>query len=94
MSRQRRSCACWTRSKADLNRDVDETVANNKRKRHLVEDGHRLQGLGEVAARRGRHGKTLGYLDQAALFQRHGTGLYLRRAPGDEGEPVGVTAQL
>jgi hypothetical protein len=51
-----------------------------ERERCPVEQGRNLQGLAEVAERRGRHVEAVGYLDRAAaLFQQHGTTLYLRQ---------------
>jgi hypothetical protein len=51
-----------------------------ERERCPVERGRCLQGVAEVAARRGQHAEARRLLDQAAaLFQRHGALLYLRQ---------------
>jgi tetratricopeptide (TPR) repeat protein len=51
-----------------------------ERERCPLEQGRCLQGLAEVAERRGRHGEAVGYLDRAAaLFQQYGATLYLRQ---------------
>jgi len=49
-----------------------------ERERCPVEAGRCLQGLAEVAERRGQHAEAVGHLDRAvALFQQHGANLYL-----------------
>lgn len=57
-----------------------EGLAWAERERCPVEAGRCLQGLAEVAERRGDHGAAMTRLDQAAaLFQQHGAALYLRQ---------------
>ncbi len=51
-----------------------------ERERCPVEAVRRLQGLAELAERRGDYGAAMTLLDRAgALFQQHGAALYLRQ---------------
>ncbi len=45
-----------------------------------IEQGRNLQGLAEIAERRGQRREQMQYLDRAAaLFQRYGATLYLKQ---------------
>ena len=51
-----------------------------ERKRCPIEQGRCLQGLAEVAERRGQHREAMPLLDRAgALFQQYGITLYLKQ---------------
>ena len=51
-----------------------------ERERCPIEQGRCLQGLAEVAERRGQHREAMPLLDRAgAIFERHGIVLYLKQ---------------
>ncbi|MGI8551831.1 MAG: hypothetical protein ACR2PL_13745 [Dehalococcoidia bacterium] len=55
-----------------------EALAWSERERCPVEAGRCLQGLAEVAERRGQRAEALAYLERAAaLFEQYGAKLYL-----------------
>jgi len=66
---------------------IDEAEAHysiglewTERERCVIEQGRCLQGLAEVAERRGRHAEAMQLLDRAgAIFQQYGIQLYLKR---------------
>ncbi len=62
-----------------------------ERERCPVEVGRNLQGLAEVAKRRGNRGEALACLDRAAgLFQKHGARLYLDQIVAKKVELQGI----
>jgi len=94
---------CWSRIFADIvlhRGSVDEaeesyqrTLAWCEREGLPIEVGRCLQGLAEVAARRGERAETLQLLDRAAaLFQQHGARLYLDRVIARKLELQGISS--
>jgi eukaryotic-like serine/threonine-protein kinase len=74
-------------------RTFQEALAWCERERCPVEAGRNLQGLAEVAARRGDVTAALDDLDRAAaLFQRHGARLYLDQVIAKKVELQGLTS--
>ena len=62
-----------------------------ERERCPIEAGRCLQGLAEVAERRGNLAEALRYLDRASvLFQQHGAKLYLNQAIGKKVKLQGI----
>ena len=76
---------------AEAERRFQSALEWAERERCPIETGRCLQGLAEVAERRGNLAEALRYLDRACvLFQQHGAKLYLDRAIGKKVKLQGI----
>jgi tetratricopeptide (TPR) repeat protein len=86
--RQRAMVLLWRGHLDDAEEGLRAALAWCERERCPVEAGRCLQGLAEVAERRGQHAEARRLLDQAAaLFQQQGARLYLRQVLAKRDSP-------
>jgi hypothetical protein len=86
--RQRAMILLWCGHLDGAEQGLRAALAWCERERCPLEAGRCLQGLAEVAERRGQPAEAVRLLDRAgALFRQHGTGLYLRQVLAKRDSP-------